>query len=223
VLATIFICLLIGILLTAWLLGVFEQKPSGDTPSGEVTLHTYAVYPWENETQEQAPVLWDKVKERDEARFVTSEENSSVIVYMHPYRIGIFDPRTAEWIVIVSSIPENTTEVRVAIFRLDYQTSYLKIAYKFSYPTVEELTLEESIAIMRNEVWDIDPMFMERLKLLGGNYIYPYPACDFGGTIIVNKYAGRTVFHATTVWMGTGKLKIPEGQKKHQLDDRFKQ
>lgn len=216
--------MLIVTLLTAWLLGVFEQKPSGETPSGEVTLYTYTLHgfsEFENETQEHVTTLWDKVKDSDEARFVISEENSSVIVYMHPYSVAFFVPRTAEWIVIASSIPEKTTEVRVAIFRLDYQATYLKKAYKFSYP-VEEITFEESITIMENEIGSINPVLIERVTLLGGNYIYPDPPCDFGGTIIVNKYAGRTIFYAKTVWAGTGRLIIPEGQKRHQLDDRFK-
>ena len=152
--------------------------------------------------------MWEKVKDFDEAKFVISGKNSSVIVYMHAYTVGIFNPKTAEWIVIVSSIPEITTEIRMAIFRLDYQTSNMKKAYEFSYPVGGELTLEESIAIMEDEIGR--PADSERIMFLGGNYIYSYSPIDFGGTIIVNKYSGKTIFYATIVWAGTGRLIIPE-------------
>jgi hypothetical protein len=205
------------------MLGVFEQKPSGEIPSGEVTLYNYVLgFPiFENQTQDQATALWDKVKDHPAAKFVTSEENSSVIAFLHVYGIPIMH---AEWIVIVSSIPEKTTEVRIAIFRFDFQAAYLRNAYKFSFPAGEELTLEESITIMESEVGTTE--YIERVTLLGENYIYPYAEhWESYGTIIVNKYAGRTIFHATSIWSGTGRLIVPEEQKRYQryqLDDRFK-
>lgn len=179
-------------------------------------IHGYIYPPWlENETQEHALTVWNKVKDFDEAKSVVSETNFSVIVYMHPYSVGTFDPSTAEWIVIVSSIPEMTNEIKIAIFRLDYQTLDMRKAYEFDYPVADELALEESIAIITEEVTkglvgSKNPVNSEDVKLLGGNYVYSYPAADFGGTIIVNKYAGIAIFYATTVWAGTGRLLIPE-------------
>lgn len=178
------------------------------------TLPRFRGYWLENETQEHASSVWKKVKDFDEAKFVIPEKNFSVIVYIHPYAVGGFDPSRAEWVVIVSSIPEITNETKIAIFRLDYQTFYMKKAYKFSFLTGEELTLGEGIAIMEEEMTK-DPygsksVNSEKVKLLGGNYIYSYPAMDFGGTIIVNKYAGMAIFYATTVWDGAGRLVIPE-------------
>lgn len=181
----------------------------------EFEMYGYIHAPWfENETQEHAPTVWKKVKDHVEVKSVVSEENFSVIVYMHPYSVGMFDPSTAEWIVIVSSIPEMTNETKIAIFRLDYQTFDMKKAYEFNYPVADELTLEESIAIITEEMTK-DPygsrsVNSENVKLLGGNYVYSYPAIDFGGTIIVNKYARIAIFYATTVWDGTGTLLIPE-------------
>lgn len=178
------------------------------------TLPMFRGYWLENETQEHASTMWNKVKDFDEAKFVISEKEFSVIVYIHPYTVGVFDPSRAEWVVIVSSIPQTTNETKIAIFRLDYQTLIFKKAYKFSYPTGEELTLEESIAIMEEEMTK-DPygsksVNSEKVNLLGGNYIYSYPAMDFGGTIIVNTYAEMAIFYATTVWDGVGELMIPE-------------
>jgi hypothetical protein len=205
---------------------MFEQKPSGDTPFGEVTLYNYVLgFPiFENQTKDQATALWNKVKDHPAAKFVTSEENSSVIAFLHVYGIPIHSG-SAEWIVIVSSVPEMTTEVRIAVFRFDFQSAYLRNAYKFSYPAREELTLGEIITIMESEVGTTE--YIERVTLLGENYIYPY-AVDWEsyGTIIVNKYAGRTIFHATSIWSGTGRLIVPEVQKRYQryqLDNRFKQ
>lgn len=159
----------------------------------------------------QASIVWNKINSSDEAKFVTSEKSYSAVVFMHPYAVGAFDPSTAEWIVVISSIPEMTEEPKIAIFRLDYQTFDLKKSYKFSHPARKELSLEESVAIMENEIKPGDKFVdKEKVTIQGGNYIYSYPAADFGGTIIVNKYAGRAIFFATTVWDGRGRLIIPE-------------
>lgn len=168
--------------------------------------------------QTQVSIALEKINGSDEARYVASEKSYSTIIFMHSYTVGDFDPATAEWIVIMSSIPEKTKERKIATFRLDYQTFDLKKYYKFSYPVRNELTLEESIAIMEEEMkkdpygnpYGNRPLKKEKIKFQGGNYIYSYPAMDFGGTVIVNKYAGRAVFYATTVWSGKGKMIIPE-------------
>jgi len=179
--------------------------------------YVYAFDPWfENETQKHASTVWKEVKDLDEAKLVISEDVFSVIVYLHPYSVGMFNPSTAEWIVIISSISETLNETKIAIFRLDYQTLFLKKAYTSSYSVNDKLSLEESITIMEEEMTK-DPygsgggsVNSEKVKLLGGNYVYSYPAGDFGGTIIVNRYAGVTIFYATTVWDGAGRLIIPE-------------
>jgi hypothetical protein len=206
---------LIGILIIAIVIALtggcireIEEKPS------EGTIYTYTAQETklEKETQEQASIVWGKIKDFDEAKFVTSEKSYSSIVFIHPYTVGAFDPSTAEWVVVVSSIPEKTRETKISIFRLDYQTFDLKKAYKFSYPLGEELTLDDAVTIMEEEMTrELYPSKVDREKvvLLGGNYVYSYPASDFRGTIIVNKYAGKAIFYATTVWDGTGRLIIP--------------
>ena len=202
--------LLIGILLIAWLttqFGLLSEKTHG-----ELTIFTYTSPQFQglfgNETEKIAPFVWEKVRYTDEAKSVIPEKDISILVYMHLYTFGEPTPETAEWVVIISSIPDTTDEVKIVIFRLDYQSLYLKKTYRFSYPAREELTFEESITIMeeetrlsvnREEVWRIH-----------ANYIYSYPAHDFGGTIIVNRYAGKAIFYATTVWMGSGTIVIPE-------------
>lgn len=164
--------------------------------------------------QKQASIVWNKINNFDEAKFVSSEKSYSAVIFMQPYTVGSFNPSTAEWIVVISSIPEKTEEIKIAIFRLDYQTFDVKKSYTFSYPTRKELSLEESIAIMEEDIkkdpYGDRPVEKEKIKLQGGNYIYSYPPGDFGGTIIVNIYAGRAIFFATTVWAGRGKLIIPE-------------
>lgn len=178
--------------------------------------YTYALSPWfENETQKHVSTVWKEVKDLDEAKLVISEDVFSVIVYLHPYSVGMFDPSTAEWVVIVSSIPETSNETKIAIFRLDYQTVDMKKTYTSSYSVDDELSLEESVAVMEEEMTK-DPygggsVNNKKVKLLGGNYVYSYPAGDFGGTIIVNRYAEVAIFYATTVWDGVGRLIIPEG------------
>lgn len=199
-----------------YLLGIFAFVLLSSTAvKAEENIYYYNVA--SGFDQKQALIVWNKINSTNEAKIVTSEKSYSVVIFMHPYTVGIFDPSTAEWIVVISSIPENTKEIKISIFRLDYQTFSLKKIYKFSYPARTELSLEESIAIMEEEMKkdpyrSNNPIEREKIVLQGGNYIYSYPAGDFGGTIIVNKYARRAIFYATTVWAGTGRLIIPEAE-----------
>ena len=203
--------LVIVVALTSGCIREIEEEPS------EVTLYTYTYAKeteLEKETREHASVVWEKIKDSDEAKFVTSGKPCSAIVFIHPYTVGAFDPSAAEWVVVLSSIRETAKAIIGSIFRLDYQTLDLKKAHKFDYPLGKELTLDDAIAIMKEKMAkEREPYqtFLDREKavLLGGNYIYTYPAGDFGGTIIVNKYAGEAIFYATTVWDGVGKLIIP--------------
>jgi S-layer protein (TIGR01567 family) len=182
----------------------------------EETIYYYTETGGFNQTQ--ASIVWNIINGSDEAKFVISEKSYSAVIFMHPYTVGVFDPSTAEWVVVISSIPEKAEETKIAIFRLDYQTFDLKKSNKFNYPSRKELTLEESIAIIEEEMkkdpygtpYGNRPVEKEMVSLHGGNYIYSYPATDFGGTIIVNKYAGRAIFYATTVWSGKGEIIIPE-------------
>lgn len=199
-----------------YLLGIFAFVLLSSTAiKAEENIYYYNVA--SNFDQKQALIVWNKINSTNEAKIVTSEKSYSVVIFMHPYTVGSFDPSIAEWIVVISSIPENTKEIKISIFRLDYQTFSLKKIYKFSYPARTELSLEESIAIMEEEMKKdpygynrYNPIEREKIVLQGGNYIYSYPAGDFGGTIIVNKYSRRAIFYATTVWAGTGRLIIPE-------------
>ncbi|VVB96015.1 S-layer protein [uncultured archaeon] len=179
----------------------------------EKNIYYYSLPGFEND-RNQSSILWEKINRSDEARYVTSERSYSAIVFVHPYTVGVFDPSSAEWIVMLSSIPEKEAEIKIAIFRFDYLTLDIKMSYEFSFPVGEELSLEQSIAVMEEEMKKdtYGSKSVERQKVIfqGGNYVYSYPAGDFGGTIIVNKYVGKAVFYATTVWNGKGKLIIPE-------------
>ncbi len=210
--------LIIGIALTSGCMKETEVEPPKEV------IHTYTARETglEKETQQNALVIWEKVKGLDEARIVTSEKAYAAVVFIHAYTVGVFDPSTAEWIVVLSSVRETAKAIIGCIFRLDYQTFDLKKAHKFDYPLGKELTLDDAISIMKEEMAkEREPYqtFLDKGKvvLLGGNYIYSYPATDFGGTIIVNKYAGKAIFYATTVWDGVGRLIIPEEVKTASL------
>jgi len=182
------------------------------TPPRE--MYTYTSYTWGGIDNQEFFSAWQEVKDIGETEFVAAENSYSVLVLMHPYTVGAFNPSTAEWIIIVSSIPEASNEAKVAIIRLDFQTFHLKKAYKFSYVVQPGLTLDDVIATMEGKIAEVEGGVREigshEVELLGGNYIYSYPAGDFGGTIVVNKYVGEPIFYATTVWDGAGALIIPE-------------
>ena len=187
----------------------------GVTPPREISIYPPIPGTVPSEIENQKFVsAWKRVKDLEETKYVAAENSYSVLVLMHPYSVGAFDPSTAEWVIIVSSIPETSNEVKVAIIRLDYQTFHLKKAYKFSYAVQPGITLDDVIATMEEKIAEVEGGAREissgEVELLGGNYIYSYPAIDFGGTIVVNKYVGEPIFYATTVWAGVGHLIIPE-------------
>ena len=212
-LAILFVCLIVATVLLVWFIKEFEHRIPEKKPDS-ISIYTYSLSGFEDETQEHFSTVVNKVMYFDEAKFVTSENKSSLIVFIHPYSVGGFDPSSAEWIAIFSSIPTMTNETKIAIFRLDYQTLEMKKAYKFSYPLGEQLTLENVVTIMEEEMirdpYGSGSVNSKEITVLEGNYVYSYPALDFGGTIIVNKYTGTAIFYATTVWDGTGNLLIPE-------------
>lgn len=212
ILSMLTVLLIIGVLISGCLEN--EKMPSENYVGGithEETIYNYSTPGFEID-RKQASDVWEKVKYFDEAKFVTSEKSYSAIVFVHPYSAGPFDMSTAEWIVIASSI--NHKETKIAVFRLDYQTLNLKtFAYNFSYPAGKELTLEHTIVVMEGEMkkYPYGDKFVDakNVVLLGDNYIYSYPAPDFGGTIIVNRYAGKTIFYADTIWDRKGELIFP--------------
>ncbi|MEW5804245.1 MAG: cohesin domain-containing protein [bacterium] len=196
-----------------------------------------------NELKQNVSLIWEKVRGLEEAKFVTSQKAYSVTILGHSYTVGIFDPATAEWVAVLSSIPEAGEEVKVMIVRIDYQTFDVKGIDRATYPAEKELSMKEVIPVMENQIMEehrgkddpentednentevnegdegnepdsgfttVNTVDEEKVQLLSGNYIYSYTSGDSGGTIIVNRYAGKPIFWATTVCNGQGRLVIP--------------
>jgi len=203
--------LTMGFLFLVVLISLGCAEKNAHTPPEEIL--TYSIPGFENETREHAHEIWEKVKNTPEIRSVTSEGAFSTLILMHPYSAGIFDPSEAEWVVIVSSDPRESEHIKMVILRLDYQTGELKKSYKFIYP-VNSVTVSDCVSIIKNSMVerpDVSGVYfnVENLVIKGDYCIYSYPATDFGGTLIINRNAGRVVFYATTVWDGTGRLLIP--------------
>lgn len=164
------------------------SEESGDE-SGNYTIYNYSTPGFEiNRTQ--ASEVWEKVRYSDDAKFVTREKNYSVTVFVQRYAKGsdgssIYGSSTAEWIVVASSIPIDTKDVKIAIFRLDYQTFGFKRMYNFSYPKVKELTREQSIAAMEEEMKKEPSLFQnineDAVAMHDGNYIFSYHSHNLGG------------------------------------------
>ncbi|KXA95403.1 hypothetical protein AKJ40_00970 [candidate division MSBL1 archaeon SCGC-AAA259M10] len=185
---------------------MIEQKMLEEKP----TIHVYKTP--EGPNIDNAELVWEKVKDLEEARYVTMEKDSSALIYVHPYSVGAFDPSTAETIIVLSST--SGEKVRTAIFRLDSETNQLKKAYNSSYDAIENFKLEQGIELMEEKISELSygerDIPAEEVKNLHPYYVYSYPAGDFGGTLITHKQAGKVVFYATTVWDGSGELLIPQ-------------
>ncbi|GFO96207.1 UPI0003D1C669 related cluster [groundwater metagenome] len=169
----------------------FDDIPESASHNGsdEENIFNYTT-PGFDISQKQASSVWEVVKFSDDAKFVTRDTNYSVTVFVQRYSKGpddnsIYGSSTAEWIVVASSIPDEAEDVKIAIFRLDYQTSGFKRSYYFSYPKVKEPTLQQSIAVMEEEMKKEPAMFQSinenAVVLHDGNYIFSYHSHNFGG------------------------------------------
>lgn len=182
--------ILIGIFITgAVLISVYlheiKNEPYEETAYNE-TIYNYSTPGFEID-QKQASAVWEKVKFSDDAKFVTREKNYSVTVFVQSYTKG---SSAMEWIVVASSIPEKVEDIKVVIFRLDYQTFNLKRLYYFSYPKGKEPTRQQSIAAMEEEVKKEPGGFQSinesDVVLQDGNYIYSYLDSDIVETYLFN-------------------------------------
>jgi len=217
-----------------------SSSPVRPYPKGNV--YTYdggLTVSLQNELKQNAPTVWEYVKYLEEIESVTSENAYSALIFIHPYTMhsyaaGMFDPNTAEWVAVVSSIPEIDEEVKVIIARLDYRTFDLKGIDKGTYPVEnpvgkelsevipvmeEELRLNNLISSQESCMECIDlsgepcdgcSVHKENVQISGENYIYSVADFEIGGTIIVNKYIGKPIFFATTGWNSQGSLLIPQ-------------
>ncbi|MEW6380663.1 MAG: hypothetical protein AB1611_13795 [bacterium] len=217
------IALVTEVIVVAAVIGLnFRCLMAQSTPEGNIYLY-YEDHTIDNRIREElklyAPTIWESVKGLEEVGFVTSGKAYSIVILMQPYTVGSFDPTTAEWVVIVSSIPEIGEEVKITIVRLDYRSFDLKRIDKFIYPVEKELSLEEVILILEKELREkdllapdegligpdgkplIDNSYVHKddVHLFGGNYVYSVGAGDFGGKIFVDKYAGKPIFFAIMV------------------------
>ncbi len=200
-----------GFLLFVIILSAGCAEKTSYSPAEKIA--TYSIPGFENETESHAREIWDRVKNTPEISSVISEGAFSTLILMHPYSVGIFDPSKAEWIVIVSSVPHESEHIKMVILRLDYQTLELKKSYKFIYP-VKNVTVSDCVSLIKNSMVNGpdgsgENFNVKNLVIKGDYCIYSHPATDFGGTLIVNRNAGKVVFYATTVWDGTGRLLIP--------------
>ncbi|MEW6215770.1 MAG: cohesin domain-containing protein [Nitrospirota bacterium] len=196
---------------------------------GNIYTYGYGSEDIREELKLYAPTIWENVKRLEEVEFVTSEKAYSVTILMHRYEDGYLDPTVDEWVVVVSSFPEIGEEVKIIIVRLDYESFDLKGIHKFIYLVEKELSLEEVVPIMENELLLNHLLFplyacpyacedvglgidtgccvdKKKLQFLGGNYIYSANLGDRAGTIIVNKYAGKPILLLPTWWAGRGGL-----------------
>ncbi len=197
--------LIIGVLISGCLENENPLEENDFCTNHEGTIYNYSTPGYEiNKTQ--ASIVWRKVNFSDDAKFVSREKDYSVIVFVQSFNENPSDLSSAEWIAVATSIPVKNEDVKIAIFRLDYQTLDFKRSYYFSYQGEKILSLQQSAFFMEEEMKK-EPKggkFLDEklMALYGGNYISSYPGSFSGGTILFNKYAGKVIFHATTVQGG---------------------
>lgn len=173
VLKILIVIFITGAVLISGCLHEIKNEPYEETAYNE-TVYNYSTPGFEID-QKKASTVWEKVKFSDDAQFVIREKNYSVTVFIQSYAKG---PSAMEWIVVASSIPKKTEDIKIVIFRLDYQTFNLKRSYYFSYPTGKELTRQQTVAAMEEELNKESDghLFINEsaVVLQDGNYIHSY-------------------------------------------------
>lgn len=170
---------------------------------------------WENIEDD----LLNSLEGREEIDFVNELENAEALVYVHRYSTGVPpDSSAKEYIVLVSSV--GADDSRTAVFRMSYENKEILDSHKETVPKSENLDVSDVIDTIENKASEhgfksFENITENDIRKIGPNYIYTYPASDFGGTIIVNEYTGEPTFYATTIWMGTGQVITPEGLSKN--------
>lgn len=177
----------------------------------------------EKDNYEQIALINEKNREQVKNYLLESEEllefknheDIHILVYPHNYSIGIHDPETTEWVILIEGEKEDI--VRTSLTRLDFQTLEHIETYTETKMTPIKITENEIVNRMVNLIENHEEYsnvtenhVREYMQVKGNNYIYTYPAGDFGGTLIVNQNIGETLFYGKTVWSGTGDLVIPE-------------
>ena len=173
----------------------------------------WLLLPDDEESQARALDIWRVAQRQPVVQRVIQEDEYQILVHQHAFSVGVFDPATAEWVVIVTSRPQDQGDpIVTAIVRLDYQTLQFKRDYEMR-GVLEPVGADEAGATMSAkppydwmENWKADP---NELESLGDFWVLSWPAGDFGATMIVHANTGRLIYSATTVWDGAGKHLIP--------------
>ncbi|MBD3287771.1 hypothetical protein GF337_03115, partial [candidate division KSB1 bacterium] len=111
-------------------------------------------------------------------------------------------------LIALTAMAQDRSNIEFLVMRLDYQSMNLKHVYHFEQPI------------------DMASLTNARQRFHGLD-VEITPAGDFGGTKITSVYTGKTVYDATTVWMGTGthnfptdEFEIPTGDTAFLADQR---
>ncbi|MDH3336788.1 MAG: hypothetical protein OER22_06940 [Gammaproteobacteria bacterium] len=155
---------------------------------------------------------WRTASRLPEVRRLASLDNLEVVIHPHPFTIGRFDPRTAEWVVIVKAQETEAQVVRTTIARLDFQTLQLVEVHTFDDPQRPVSDVDATATMRRNAPFDDMVTWLvapDRLNRLGTLRAFEGFAGDFGGVQIVDSLTGRLVYSASTVWNGRGRHLVP--------------
>ena len=177
----------------------------------QVTVIIHELDPYKmDEIEAAAPNVWGKIKESEETKHMTQESQYSALLFNQVYDIGMgphYD--TSDWVLILTS--KSDQEVKQFLFRFDYNTFELKKAHTFTAPAKKEKSAKKCAAIADQEISKVEPdIETDTVYQTDNNCI-----CQTSGgsdriqTVVVNKYSGDVIFHATELWMGSGKLITP--------------
>lgn len=167
--------------------------------------------------EENARNVWDLEKNYHKILELAAYGNFSVLILSHIYRTGFFGPGGfyAEWWIIATTLqPDGNGLIHELLLRTTYPYPSLRKTYTSSL-NYNKVSLDYGVSIIQ-EFINKDPnqywvgFTNDNLHVVGPFLIYKCPPMDFGITIVLNLNTANLMIAATSVWMGSGRLLIPE-------------
>ena len=156
--------------------------------------------------------VFETASQHQTVRRIIELDNAEIAIHPHPYRIGRFDPRFAEWIVIVTAGDSDAGTVRTVLLRLSFETLEPVKAYEFN-DAQRAISSADAAALMARQApfGDSISWFVreDQLTKIGSLLAFERSAGDFGGAQIVDSRTARLLYSASTVWNGRGKHLLP--------------
>lgn len=166
-----------------------------------------------NDVDQKLKDVWNLSKEFNCVKELMKQDNYSYLNFLQPYALGMFDPKTAEWItIVVADNSTDTNKVNSVIVIYDYLTFNHKITINNEF-VKKDVTIDTFVDYINANPQDPYQNTIDKnnksLLYLDHFYIFTHPVGDFGGIFVMYDKIDELLLSASTIWAGSGSMIIP--------------